>query len=130
MEPFTLLVFTCLFLGFHTLMGQTTDASIAATLIGTWKLDMTPTDPDDDYFEYMEIKKIKDGAVTGWFYRSEVKMKNGRIDTTTGTAYIALVSGDKSGAYNTTAKLVNGRLEGTTHSLKRNFISVWTGVKE
>lgn len=130
MKTSALLVFTCLFLGFHALMGQTTDSSIPATLIGTWKLDMTPADPNDDYFEYMEIREIKEGNVKGWFYRSEVKMKNGRIDTTTGTAYIALVSGDRSGAYNTTAKLVNGQLEGTTHSLKRDFISVWTGVKE
>ncbi len=130
MKPFTLLVFICLFLGFHALRGQTTDSSISTSLIGTWKLDMTPADPNDDYYEYMEIREIKEGNVKGWFYRSEVRMKYGRLDTTTGTAYIALVSGDRSGDYNTTAKLVNGQLEGTTHSLKRNFISVWTGVKE
>ncbi len=128
-KKFNLILFTILLLASsYQVKAQSTDP--VNTLIGKWKLDMTPQDPNDSNFSYMEIIKIKNGEVSGWFYREGVNMRFGRYDDSTGVPYIALVSGDNSGDYNTTMKLVNGRLEGTTHALKREFIAFWVAEKQ
>lgn len=99
-------------------------------LLGSWKLDMTPSDPNDDNFAMMEITSVKDNKLKGTFYRKGVKLKEGRLNTQTNTIYGALVSGDNSGTYNSTFYYKGGLLYGTTHALDRDFLAVWVAVKE
>ncbi|NER18188.1 hypothetical protein [Spongiivirga citrea] len=99
-------------------------------LIGTWKLDMSPQDKTDSNFAMMRIDKINKSSFDGVFYREGVPIKEARINTQRGIIYGALVSGDNSGDYNTSFYLKNGVLYGSTHSLKKDFLAVWTATKQ
>jgi len=98
-------------------------------LLGEWKLDMSPENKDDNNFAMMRITNVENKKMKGTFYREGVKLKNGQINTQRGIIYAALTSGDNSGEYNTTFYFDNGKLYGTTHALKRNFLSVWIAEK-
>jgi len=98
-------------------------------LKGTWKLDMTPENKMDSNFAIMKIDTISDNKVEGSFYREGVSIREGRTNTNCGKIYVALVSGDNSGDYNSAFYLENGKLYGTTHSLERDFLAVWVGEK-
>ena len=99
-------------------------------LIGTWKLDMSPQDLYDNNFAMMRIKKIDGMQMKGIFYREGVVMREGQLNTQTGTIYGALISGDNSGEYNSTFYYKDGKLYGTTHAIERGFLAVWTATKE
>lgn len=99
-------------------------------LIGNWKLDMTPNDPNDSNFAMMEITSVKDNKLKGTFYREGVKLENGHINTQTGTIYGALMSADNSGGYNTSFYYKDNKLFGTTHAVDRKFLSVWVATKQ
>ncbi|MEM8891239.1 MAG: hypothetical protein AAGD28_24890 [Bacteroidota bacterium] len=96
-------------------------------LEGTWKLDLSPENPDDDNFTELVIKEISPLGVKGSFYYS--KVREGRVNLNFDAVYFAFVTDDGSGDYNTTAIFKEGKLMGTTHSLGRDFLSVWTGEK-
>jgi hypothetical protein len=98
-------------------------------LIGNWKLDMSPENKTDSIFASMKITKVTNNSLEGFFYREGVEIRDGRINTQTGTIYAALVSGDNGGEYNSTFYYKDGILFGTTHSLSRDFLSVWTATK-
>jgi len=98
-------------------------------LVGTWNLDMSPENKSDENFAIMEITKVTDNSIEGFFYRKGVEIQEGRINTQTGIIYAALVSGDNSGSYNTAFYLKDDILYGTTHSINRDFLSVWTAIK-
>ena len=98
-------------------------------LVGSWKLDMSPQDTTDSNFAMMNITKVEGNTFEGEFYREGVKITNAQINTQLGVVYGALVSGDNSGTYNTTFIYKNGMLEGTTHSIDKKFLSVWTATK-
>ncbi|MEL6625642.1 MAG: hypothetical protein AAFQ83_12810 [Bacteroidota bacterium] len=105
------------------------EGSDPSLLIGTWQLDMTPQDITDDNFAMMRIRRVDDKGFYGTFYRKGVKIREGRFNTQRGILYGALVSGDNSGDYNTTFFLKEGILYGSTHSLQRDFLAVWTAIK-
>lgn len=96
-------------------------------LEGTWKLDLTPGDTTDDNFTEMTIKEITPLGVKGEFYWT--KMRKGQVNIDYEGIYFAFVTNDGSGDYNTAAHYKNGKLSGSTHSLGRDFLSVWTAVK-
>lgn len=98
-------------------------------LIGTWEMDMSPYDKTDDNFAMMDIIKVNETSFEGDFYREGVQISNANINTQTGTIYGALVSGDGTGQYNSAFYLKDGKLYGTTHSIGRDFLAVWTAVK-
>lgn len=99
------------------------------TLIGHWKLDMSPQDQTDDNFAMMTITKVKGSSFEGTFYREGVTIRNAQINTQLGKIYAALISGDASGTYNTTFYYEEGVLHGTTHAVDRDFLAVWTATK-
>ncbi|MDT0593911.1 hypothetical protein [Glaciecola petra] len=101
-----------------------------AQLIGTWVLDMTPNNPNDNNFAKMTIDKIEKGKVYGEFYRDGVKMQYGVINKVTKRITVALVSSDNSGKYNSSFYLENGMLYGTTHAIERGFLAIWTATKQ
>jgi hypothetical protein len=98
-------------------------------LIGKWELDLTPGNQSDSKIAIMKIEKIANNLVEGIFYRKGVKITEGRTNTQSGRIYVALVSGDNSGNYNTAFYLENGKLYGSTHSIKKDFLSVWVAKK-
>lgn len=98
-------------------------------LKGYWKIDLSPEDKNDDNFAKMIISSVGKNSIEGFFYRDGVKIKEGRITISQGIIYAALISGDKSGTYNTSFYYKNDVLYGTTHSLKKDFLAVWEGVK-
>ena len=108
---------------------QTTEINLTV-LVGKWKLDMSPQDQTDSNFAMMEISEIKDNSFKGVFYREGVEIKDAQINTQLGVIYGALISGDNSGDYNSSFYLKDGILHGTTHAVNRNFLSVWTGIKQ
>ena len=99
-------------------------------LVGTWKLDMSPQNPNDDNFAMMRIKSVAGNKLKGIFYREGVSIREGQLNTQTGVIYGALISGDNSGEYNSTFYYKEGKLYGTTHAVERGFLSVWTATKE
>ena len=96
-------------------------------LEGTWKVDLSPGNPDDDNFTKLVIKEISPLGVKGSFYYS--KLREGRTNLNFDGVYFAFVTDDGSGDYNTSAIFKEGKLIGTTHSLGRDFLAVWTAEK-
>lgn len=103
--------------------------NIKTSLVGVWKLDMTPFDLNDNNFAKMVIRKIDNNRLQGEFYRDGVEINEGRINTQNGRIYAALVSSDNSGSYNSSFYLKDGILYGTTHAIERDFLAVWTATK-
>ena len=98
-------------------------------LVGEWKLDMSPQNASDNNFAMMHITSVADQKLKGTFYRKGVALKNGQINTQTGTIYGALTSGDNSGSYNTSFYYADGKLYGTTHAIERGFLAVWVAER-
>lgn len=98
-------------------------------LKGHWRLDLSPENNDDSNFAKMIISSVDKNSIEGIFYRDGVKIREGRLQISEGMIYVALVSGDNSGTYNTSFYLKDGMLYGTTHSLDKDFLAVWKGVK-
>lgn len=98
-------------------------------LEGTWKLDMSPQDLTDNNFAMMKISKVDKNTIEGEFYRNGVKIREGRVNTSLGIIYGALISGDNSGQYNTAFYYKDGILHGSTHSIGKDFLAVWKATK-
>lgn len=106
-------------------------ATMDITLLkGNWKIDLSPENDTDDNFAIMIITNVGDNLLEGYFYRDEVKIREGRINTQSGIIYGALVSGDNSGMYNTSFYYKDGFLYGSTHSVDKDFLTVWKATKE
>ncbi|MEL6972916.1 MAG: hypothetical protein AAFO02_22320 [Bacteroidota bacterium] len=120
---------TCLLTFSVSDIPQTTDSTDLEVLVGHWQLDMSPQDQTDDNFAMMTISKIDGNSFTGEFYREGVEIRNAQTNTQLGIIYGALISGDRSGTYNTTFYYKDGILHGTTHAVDKNFLAVWTAVK-
>lgn len=111
-----------------SMRAQSTDIDLNV-LVGKWKLDMSPQDKTDSNFAMMNITKVEEKTFKGEFYREGVKIRNAQINTQLEVIYGALVSGDNSGIYNTTFYYKDGLLQGTTHSIGKDFLAVWTATK-
>ncbi|WP_299218019.1 hypothetical protein [uncultured Aquimarina sp.] len=98
-------------------------------LIGEWQLDMSPQDKTDANFAMMRIDKIDASSIQGTFYREGVEMKEGRVNIQLDVIYVALISGDNSGSYNTSFYYKDGKLYGSTHAVERGFLAVWIAEK-
>ena len=128
MKIINVLLFTLLVSIPASMRAQSTDIDLNV-LVGKWKLDMSPQDKTDSNFAMMNITKIEDKTFKGEFYREGVKIRNAQINTQLGIIYGSLISGDGTGEYNTTFYFKEGILYGSTHAVKRNFLSVWTATK-
>lgn len=111
-------------------MNAQSTKSDLSILKGVWKLDMSPQDTTDSNFAKMTITSVDGKNLKGFFYRDGVKIRNGKINTQTSTIYAALISGDGTGDYNTSFYYKEGKLYGTTHSIDRDFLAIWTATKE
>lgn len=128
MKTLTVLL-TCLIVTLSNDFKNKEEKADVNRLLGEWRLDMSPQDKTDSNFAMMKITKINNMTFQGEFYRNGVEIRNGQINIQLGVIYGALISGDNSGEYNTTFYLEDGILHGSTHSVQRGFLSVWTATK-
>ena len=100
----------------------------AEDITGTWKIDLRPTPDAAPYYQYLTISKVEEGRVFGSYYNSPIQY--GNINQDWGRVVIAFVTQDAGGnTYNTTVELEGDTLRGTTHSIGRDFLAVWTGQR-
>ena len=100
----------------------------AKSLIGTWRIDLRPTPDAKAYYKEFVVDSVDGKSFTGTFY--DTKIESGHINTDWGTVKFAFVTRDGSGLYNHSGTLKDGKLEGLSHSLGREFLSVWSGDRE
>ena len=103
-------------------------------LVGTWRVDLRPTPDSEPYFQELSLRfasnddeESKVPQLVGSFYGTEVR--NLRFNRDWDALHLAFVTEDGSGMYLSSARLVEGQLHGTTHSLGRGFLSVWTAER-
>lgn len=99
-----------------------------STLIGEWQVDLRYTPDDEPYFQKLLVTEVTDKTFQGTFYYDS-EIQEARYNTDWGVLTIAFVTADGTGPYNTTARLEDGKLKGTTHSVGRDFVALWTAVK-
>ena len=102
----------------------------ASKLVGTWRVDLRPKPGDPPYYQELVVKSVDGTKLVGTFYNSE--LQDGRLNLDWGTVHFAFTTNDarERGIYNTAGRLVGDRLEGTTHSIGREFLAVWTAVRQ
>ncbi|BFP39914.1 hypothetical protein FGF1_07590 [Flavobacteriaceae bacterium GF1] len=122
----TVLILLC---SMFLVSAQETDEINTEVLLGEWKLDMSPQNPNDNNFAMMRITSVDNNEMKGTFYREGVKLRNGRINTQSAIIYGALISGDNSGEYNSAFYFKNGKLYGSTHAVQRGFLAIWVAEK-
>ncbi len=97
-------------------------------LLGTWKVDLRPKPGEPDYFKEFVVKEVTGKTFKGTFYDTE--FENGHINADWDTVYFAFTTGDKSGLYAHSGAIRNGRLEGLSHAVGREFLSVWKAERK
>jgi hypothetical protein len=103
-------------------------ASDLTSLIGTWKVDLRAVPDATPYYQNLVITSVENGRLKGKFYGTAFEDSSTNKDW--GPIYFAFTTSDRTGAYHTAGRLVNGRLEGTTQSIGRGFLSVWTAERQ
>ncbi len=98
----------------------------AASLVGTWQVDLRPKPGAPDYYKEFVISAVNGKSFEGVFYGTAIT--NARINVDWGAVRIGFVTADMSGQYNHSAVLSNGKLEGLTNSEGRGFLSYWSAV--
>lgn len=98
----------------------------AEALLGTWQVDLRPTPDAPAYLQEFVVTSVAGDTLVGTFYGTAIT--HGRINSAWNAVHFAFVTSDGSGAYNTTGVLAGDQLRGTTHSLGRNFLAVWTAT--
>lgn len=100
----------------------------AAQLIGNWQVDLRPLPSAPGYYQSLLVTAVRDKTFSGTFYGAPIEQA--RINTDWGAVRIAFVTSDQSGAYHHSAVLMpNGRLEGSSNSTGRDFLSYWSASK-
>jgi hypothetical protein len=97
-------------------------------LVGTWEVDLRPTPDSEPYLQQFEVTAVSGDGFEGSFYGTPIE--EGRLNVDWGALRFAFVTSDGSGPYNHSGVLDEGRMEGTTHSLGRDFLSYWTASRE
>ena len=105
-----------------------TQAALSANALnGTWDVTLYFSQAAPPSSTVMVINVENDSALSGSFYQSdfleaEYSIRNGVIA-------FAAVTEDGSAPYNTSGRYVDGKIEGQTHSLGRDFLMIWTATR-
>ncbi|GAB5537235.1 MAG: hypothetical protein Rubg2KO_34840 [Rubricoccaceae bacterium] len=105
----------------------TPEASPVKSVLGTWMVDLRPTPDAEPYTQPFVLRASEDASFTGSFYNSPIQ--SAVVNDDWGSLRIAFTTSDGSGVYHHTATLRDGRLHGTTHSIGRGFLAVWTAAR-
>ena len=100
----------------------------ADALVGTWSVDLRPTPEADPYFQPFVVRSVDGNSFEGNFYGSEIA--NARLNGDWGALHFAFTTEDDSGVYHTSGFIDGDGLRGTTHSLGRDFLAVWSAKRE
>lgn len=103
-------------------------AGDAEALVGKWIVDLRPTPDAPAHLKELIIESVEDGELEGRFYDTD--FVDGRLNGDWGALRFAFCTADASGAYHTQGVLRGDRLEGTTMSVGRDFLAVWTAHRE
>ncbi|MEQ8316853.1 MAG: hypothetical protein RIE77_13345 [Phycisphaerales bacterium] len=99
----------------------------AESLVGTWRVDLRPLPTSEPYYQPFVVESVGEKTFEGTFYGSAIS--EGRLNTDWGAVHFSFLTMDGSGAYLHAGVLRDGRLEGTTNSTGRDFLSVWTAER-
>lgn len=97
-------------------------------LVGTWQVDLHPSPDAEPYLQEFVVRSVDGNGFEGSFYGTQVT--EGRLNVDWGAVRFAFVTADGSGPYNHSGVFRGGRLEGTTHSLGRDFLAYWTAIRK
>ena len=97
-------------------------------LVGIWEVDLRPTPDAEPYLQEFEVSSVDGNGFEGSFYGTPVT--EGRLNVDWGAVRFAFVTADGSGPYHHSGVLREGRLEGTTHSIGRDFLAYWTATRK
>ena len=75
----------------------------------------------------MRLAVAPDGTVSGSFYDNAIAA--GRADESNGRRCFAFRTADARGAYRTSGRPMDGRIEGQTWSEGRGFLLAWTAKR-
>ncbi|MEO1259372.1 MAG: hypothetical protein AAFZ15_11275 [Bacteroidota bacterium] len=107
---------------------MTAQIHIAADLIGTWIIDLTPSPDAEPYVQVMEISAADGKTISGSFYNSP--FENGETNSLWDKTYFAFTTKDRSSVYFTSGSIENGELRGVTYCDQRDFVMPWTGKRK
>ncbi|TFG44637.1 MAG: hypothetical protein E4H41_07240 [Gemmatimonadales bacterium] len=99
----------------------------AEALVGVWRVDLRPTPDAEPYYQEFIVEGVEGDTIRGTFYGTPIE--HGRINTDWGQVRFAFTTADGSGPYNTSGVLSGTRVQGTTHSLGRRFLAVWSAER-
>ncbi len=98
-------------------------------MLGTWDVDLRPTPDSDEYLMKLTLSRNDAGELEATFYNGSVAsniVTNALFDR----PHVAFLTTDGAGDYHTQLSLLpDGTIEGTTHAVARDFLSVWTGKR-
>ena len=93
-------------------------------LVGTWLVDL-----GNGATTELTVATAGADHLTGSFYGTRFEAT--RVRALPDRVHLAFVTSDGSGPYNSQAELLeDGTLRGTTHSVGRDFLSVWTARRQ
>lgn len=113
---------------FRNEVNVTRQVATTDPLLGAWTVDLRPTPASAAAPAPMVIESVDNGAITGTFYGSPIR--DGHVNVAWGRTHFAFVTEDGSGVYHTTGVLDGDQISGTTHSLGREFLSVWRAHRD
>jgi hypothetical protein len=96
----------------------------ADDLVGTWRVDLRPTPDAEPYYQEFVVEAVDGETLVGSFYGTLIE--NARVNTDWSQVHFAFTTSDGSGVYSTSGVLVGAGLHGTTLSIGREFLAVWT----
>ncbi|MCH9685719.1 MAG: hypothetical protein K0V04_30080 [Deltaproteobacteria bacterium] len=127
--PLALVFAACSSSGAPTQSPEPAEPLEVTDIVGTWAIDLRQAPSDEAASTVLVIESVDDGVLAGSFYQSPVSQ--GRIKAIGGEVCFSFVTEDGSGPYLTAGRLgPDGGLKGMTNSTGRDFLNVWTGVRE
>ncbi len=98
-------------------------------MFGSWDVDLRPTPTADAYLVPMTFNRNDDGTYSATFYGG-VAASEIQVNSYFEEPHVAFITNDGSSDYHTTFRLVNeNELRGTTHSVGRDFLAVWSAKR-
>jgi len=98
-------------------------------MLGAWDVDLRPTPDADEYLMRLTLTRNDAGELEATFYNGSVAtniVTNASFDR----PHVAFITSDGVGDYHTEFSLTpGGTIEGRTHAVKREFLSVWRGKR-
>ena len=101
----------------------------AAALHGAWLIDLRPTPDAEPYFQPFNVTSFAGNRFEGTFYGG-TPVKAAYVNADWDGVHFAFVTSDGSGAYHHAGRMTGpDTIEGSTMSVGREFLAVWSGTR-